>query len=117
MTQPPHRLTDTAAGNPYDLNALNLPPADGLILLAGALSEGALALENLDPSVIDENDPLSCDPLLDMFNPANGYRKPPEASSYSPEFLARYRAAQRVRCARIDAKADRKSRASANTGR
>jgi pimeloyl-ACP methyl ester carboxylesterase len=105
MTQPPHRLTDTAAGEPYDLNAMNLPPADGLILVAGALSEGALALENLDPSVIDENDPLSCDPGLDMFNPANGYRKPPEVSSYSLEFLARYRAAQRARCARIDAKA------------
>jgi pimeloyl-ACP methyl ester carboxylesterase len=104
-TAPPGRLTTTAAGGPYDLNALDLPPADGLILLAGALSEGALALENLDPSVIDENDPLSCDPSLDMFNPANGYRKPPEISSYSPEFLARYREAQRARCQRIDARA------------
>lgn len=99
------RLTHTAAGNPYDLNELDLPPADGLINLAGALSEGALGLANLDPSVIDEDDPLSCDPELDMFNPANGYRRPPESSSYSPEFLARYRAAQVARCRRIDAKA------------
>jgi pimeloyl-ACP methyl ester carboxylesterase len=105
VTQSPHRLADTAAGNPYDLNALNLPPADGLILLAAALSEGALELENLDPSVIDEGDPVSWDPALDMFNPANGYRKPPATSKYTPEFLERYRAAQRVRCARIDAKA------------
>lgn len=105
MTPPPHRLTDTAAGNPYDLNALDLPPADGLILVAGALSEGALELDNLDPSVLDERDPLSCDPALDMFNPANGYRKPPEQSRYSPEFLERYRAAQHARCARIDAEA------------
>lgn len=99
------RLTTTAAGFPYDLNALDLPLADGLIILAGALSEGALELANLDPSVIDENDPLSCDPALDMFNPANGYRKPPESSSYSKEFITRYREAQRDRCRRIDARA------------
>jgi len=99
------RLTTTAGGWPYDLNALDLPPADGLITLAGALSEGALELANLDPSVIDEDDPLSCDPDLDMFNPANGYRKPPEESRYSPEFLDRYRAAQQERCRRIDARA------------
>ena len=99
------RLTTTAAGNPYDLNELDLPRVDGLINLAGALSEGALGLANLDPSVIDENDPLSCDPELDMFNPANGYRKPPEVSKYSQEFLSRYRAAQVERCRRIDARA------------
>ena len=99
------RLATTAAGFPYDLNALTLPPADGLVLLAGALSEGALALANLDPSVTDEIDPLGCDSALDMFNPANGYRKPPEASQYSPEFLARYREAQLARCRRIDARA------------
>ena len=99
------RLTHTAAGNPYDLNELDLPRADGLINLAGALSEGALGLANLDPSVIDEDDPLSCDPVLDMFDPANGYRKPPQASKYSDEFLERYRAAQAARCRRIDAKA------------
>lgn len=99
------RLKLTAAGNPYDLNELDLPQADGLINLAGALSEGALGLANLDPSVTDEEDPLSCDPALDMFNPANGYRKPPEVSKYSEEFLTRYRAAQVARCQRIDARA------------
>lgn len=104
-TRKGERLETTAAGNPYDLNELDLPPADGFINLAGALSEGALALANLDPSVIDENDPLSCDPELDMFNPDNGYRHPPEVSSYSAEFLARYRAAQVARCRRIDARA------------
>jgi pimeloyl-ACP methyl ester carboxylesterase len=99
------RLTHTAAGNTYDLNELDLPQADGLINLAGALSEGALALANLDPSVIDESDPLSCDPALDMFDPANGYRQPPEVSCYSADFLERYRAAQAERCRRIDARA------------
>lgn len=99
------RLKLTAAGNPYDLNELDIPQADGLINLAGAHSEGHLGIANLDPSVIDEEDPLSCDPDLDMFNPANGYRKPPEVSKYSEEFLTRYRAAQVERCRRIDAKA------------
>jgi len=99
------RLETTAAGEPYDLNELDLPQADGFVNLAGALSEGALEVANLDPSVIDEDDPLSCDPTLDMFNPDNGYRKPPEVSSYSEEFLNRYRAAQVARCHRIDAKA------------
>ncbi|MDT7553425.1 MAG: hypothetical protein QOI16_1961, partial [Pseudonocardiales bacterium] len=37
------------------------------------------------------------------FDPANGFVEPPMSSSYSPEFLARYRAAQRDRVARIDA--------------
>jgi hypothetical protein len=101
-TRPPGRLTDTAAGDPYDLNALDLPPADGLILFSAHVGEGVFGLENLDPSVTDESDPLSCEPSLDMYNPANGYREPPEVSSYSPEFLERYRAAQRARCARLD---------------
>ena len=99
------RLKTTAAGNDYNLNELDIPQADGLINLAGAHSEGHLGIANLDPSVIDEDDPLSCDPALDMFNPDNGYRKPPEVSKYSEEFLTRYRAAQVERCRRIDAKA------------
>jgi hypothetical protein len=44
----------------------------------------------MDPSVLDEADPLATDPALDMYDPANG---PP----YAPEFVERYRAAQRGR--------------------
>ena len=50
----------------------------------------------LDPSVTDENDPLSCDPDLDMFNEQHG---PP----YAPDFVKRYRAAQVARNDRITA--------------
>jgi pimeloyl-ACP methyl ester carboxylesterase len=37
-----------------------------------------------------------------MYDERNGFRTPPEASRCAPEFLERYRTAQRARCARID---------------
>jgi pimeloyl-ACP methyl ester carboxylesterase len=48
----------------------------------------------IDPSVTDENELLSVDTELDMFNPDNG---PP----YPADFIARYRAAQVARNERI----------------
>jgi hypothetical protein len=101
-TAPPGRLTHTPAGDPLDLNAHELPPFDGYINLAAHLGEGKILMQMIDPSVTDENDPLSCDAALDPFNPDNGYRQPPTSSCYAPEFVARYRAAQRARVARLD---------------
>lgn len=46
---------------------------------------------------------MSVVPDLDPFRPANGFAEPPASSAYTEEFLARYRAAQRDRVARIDA--------------
>jgi hypothetical protein len=102
VTAPPGRLTRTPAGDPVDLNAADLPPVDGYVNLAAHLGEGKILMHMIDPSITDEADPLSCDASLDPFNPDNGYRQPPESSRYAPEFIDRYRAAQRARVERLD---------------
>jgi pimeloyl-ACP methyl ester carboxylesterase len=72
----------------------DLPPANLFVALAAHSGRPEVLTNWLDPSVTDEADPVSAEPGLDPFNPANG---PP----YSAGFQVRYRAAQRARNERI----------------
>ncbi|NDK90214.1 alpha/beta fold hydrolase [Gordonia desulfuricans] len=89
-------VTATPAGEPPDLTRLDLPAADGLMLLAAHVSRHGTLTEWMDPSIIDETDPAQRDPELDLYNPDN-----PNQPPYTEEFLTRYRSAQVDRNRRI----------------
>src|SRR5271169_3486787 len=99
---PQDRIARTPAGRPTRLAEAQMPVPDGVIFLAAHPGQGEVMLHGIDPSVTDETDPLAANPQLDLFDPRNGFRPPPESSSYTPEFLARYWAAQRERIVRLD---------------
>ncbi|MER6489815.1 hypothetical protein [Streptomyces griseorubiginosus] len=86
--------TSMAVHVSVDSELRQLPPADLYISLNAHQGRPDVLTTWMDPSVIDENDLFATDPELDMFNPRNG---PP----YSPEFVVRYRQAQRERSNRI----------------
>lgn len=76
--------------------ALNMPSADGIMLLAAHISRHGTLTEWLDASIVDESDPTRRDPELDLYNPEN-----PNQPPYTAEFLQRYRQAQIARNRRI----------------
>jgi pimeloyl-ACP methyl ester carboxylesterase len=92
----------TPGGSRIDMSG-EMPQGAAFIAVAAHPGEGIFLLESIDPSVTDENDPLSCDPELDMFNPDNGYDVANGTAKYDAQWFARYREAQRQRVLRLDA--------------
>ena len=89
-------ITETPAGDPADLTAAGLIPADAIALIAAHVSRHELLTDALDASILDEADPDHRSAELDLYGDAV---RPP----YSQDFLVRYRAVQRDRNLRITA--------------
>ena len=80
----------TPDGRLFDMSAQDLPPADGLALVAAHTGRADQLLTKIDPSLKHETDTSSRDRDLDMFDPSNG-------PSYSEHWVSVYRAAQERR--------------------
>ena len=92
-------ITHTPAGDPVDLAAADLQPADGILLLAAHISRSVTMTEWLDPSILDEDQPFVRDRELDIYHP-NCPNQPP----YDAAFVARFRQAQLDRNRHITAR-------------
>ncbi|KQX23486.1 MULTISPECIES: hypothetical protein [unclassified Sphingomonas] len=124
LLAPARRIARTPGGRPTKLSDTSLAVPDGIIFVSAHLGQGALLMNGLDPSVTDEGDAFSIDAALDPFDVANGYAEEGQAR-YAPEFVTRYRAAQRQRVEKIDAfafdqvrqRAEARQRLKSGTGR
>ena len=94
-------ITHTPGGDPLDLIAAKLPPADAVLSIAAHLSRAETLTEWIDPSVIDEGNPELRDPALDIYA-ANAVKTAP----FDEKFVAHFRAAQVARNDRITAWAE-----------
>lgn len=92
-------ITHTPAGDPVDLVAANLQPADAILLLAAHISRSVTMTEWIDPSILDEDRPFERDRELNIYDPDC-----PNQPPYSEAFVARFRAAQIERNRRITAR-------------
>lgn len=93
-------ITKTPAGDAVDIAGAELVPVDGVMLLAAHISRAVTMTEWLDPSIMDEDNPFERDRELSIYAPDC-----PNKAPFSPEFVARFRAAQIERNARITARA------------
>ncbi|MFM0279377.1 alpha/beta hydrolase [Paraburkholderia sediminicola] len=86
--------TRFADGLPTHLVRDDLPPVDAIMLSAAHAGRSRLIAQWLDPSVIDESDPLATDPQWDLYGGI--------AAPFSAEFVTSFRAAQLARRDRIE---------------
>ncbi len=89
-------IGDTPAGDHYEVDPDQLPPAAAVMMLAAHVSRHGTLTEWIDPSIVDESRPFDREPSLNLYDPANPNRPP-----YTDEFLTTYRAAQVARNRRI----------------
>jgi hypothetical protein len=87
-------------------NLAHLPPADGLMLVDSNWGLAEMTLFSIDPAVTDETGGRALDPMLDMFNPANGFD--PSGSHYPPAFVHAFLAAEGRRDTALIAAAEAK---------
>lgn len=92
-------ITHTPSGEPLDMAAAKLQPADAILLLAAHISRSVTMTEWLDPSVLDEDRPYERDVSLNIYDPAC-----PDQPPYSDAFVTRFREAQIARNRRITAR-------------
>lgn len=102
---PEQRIARTPGGRPTNLAEAQMPTVDGMIFVSPHPGQGKLLMSGIDPSVVDENDPMQIDASLDPFSAANGFDVTTERGLYEPGFVERYRMAQEVRVSRIDERA------------
>lgn len=76
-------------------NLANLPKVDGVLFLSANIG-APHRLVSLDPAV-QNGQPRTRNPALDLYSPANGYDPAKNAAAYPPEFLSRYLAAVHAR--------------------
>lgn len=91
-------ITDTAAGDPFEVAADRMPAVDAVIMMAAHVSRHQIFTEWLDPSITDESEPHVRTTELNLYDLAN-----PNQPPYSADFLATFAAAQVARNRRITA--------------
>jgi pimeloyl-ACP methyl ester carboxylesterase len=102
-TPPEHRSEPDPSITRVDLRSAELPPADAVVSVGGHLGEGITLGRMIDASLVEEGDPLSTDPALDIYDPSNGFRLPLARTQYVVDFVEAVRAGQLARVRRLDA--------------
>lgn len=87
-------ITETPAGDVYDLSLAGLQPADACMFIAAHTGRARILSEWIDPSVRNELNPDDRDPALDLYGDSVN-------APYGSDYVATFRAAQLARVRRI----------------